>query len=258
MRGVAFQPPTFCAAAVTDCAASTVSTASACVTVLSTSSPSFVGVSSVSIVESETSFSSSPSVAATVSTRADRIAGSDVNATAVNSPARIRTVPSLSVSYSSNDTSTLNPSRKPSAASTNASLPAVVSAILNVVSMADPSAVISVIKVFPILRVLSCSRLSKTAVGSIEPFANCTLPIEALPVSSNVTMRPVIVRLLESAAVICIGVITFFIAACLLPRVFHQPTLRRFDLRFHKPARARKGCRVGSRQDQMKHGCPLV
>ena len=62
------------------------------------------GLTSVSIVESETLFSSS-FVAATVSTLADRMAGSDVNATAVNSPARILTVPSLSVSYSSNETS---------------------------------------------------------------------------------------------------------------------------------------------------------
>jgi len=170
MRGVAFQPPTFCAAAVTDCAASTVSTASACVTVLSTSSPSFVVVSSVSIVESETSVFSSSSVAATVSTRADRIAGSLVNATPVNSPIRMRTVPSLSVSYSSNETSTLKPSRKPSCASTNASLPAVVSAILNVASM--PLSFDSIESVLPIRRVRSCSRFNKTGVGSIEPAAN--------------------------------------------------------------------------------------
>ena len=135
MRGFDVKPPTFGRAeAVIVSAASTVSTASACVTVLSTSSPSVVGVSSVSIVESETLFSSS-SVAATVSTRAERMAGSLVNATAVNSPFKMRTVPSFNVSYSSNETSTLKPSRNPSAASTNASLPAVVLAILNVAVM---------------------------------------------------------------------------------------------------------------------------
>ena len=81
-----------------------------------------------------------------------------------------------------------------------------------------------------------------------------TLPIDALPVSSNVTIRPEIVRLFESAAVICIGVITFLlIATYLLPRVFRRSTLRRYDLRFHKPARARKGYRVGSRLNQTRH-----
>ena len=255
MRGVDFQPPTAFDCAVTDCAASTVSTAEASLTVFSTSSPSVVGVTSGSIVESETSFSSAV-VAATDSTRADRIAGSDVNATAVNSPARILTVPSLSVSYSSNETSTLNPSRKPSCASTSASLPAVVCAILNVASI--PSSLDSIESVLPIRRVRSCSRLSKTEVASIEPLANCTLPIEALPVSSNVTMRPEIVRLLESAAVIVMGVITFFIAACLLPRVFRQLTLRQFDLGFHKPARARKDCHARNHLGQTKLCCLLA
>ena len=132
MRGVDFQPPTAFAVAVIDWAASTVSAVAASLTVSSTSSSPSVGCgASGSIVESEIS----SSVAATDSTRADLIAGSDVNATAVNSPFKIRTVPSLSVSYSSNATSTLNPSRKPSAASTNASLPAVVAAILNVAVM---------------------------------------------------------------------------------------------------------------------------
>ena len=169
MRGVDFQPPTAVAFAVTDCAASTVSTASACATVLSTSSPSVVVVASGSIVESEIC---SSSVAATDSTLADRIAGSLVNATAVNSPARIRTVPSFNVSYSLNETSTLNPSRKPSCASTSASLPAVVSAILNVASIPVPSAENAVSNVLPMRRVRSCSRFNKTAVGSIEPAAN--------------------------------------------------------------------------------------
>ena len=170
MRGFVVKPPTFGRAdAVIVSAASTVSTASACVTVLSTSSPSVVGVSSGSIVESETSFSSAV-VAATDSTRAERIAGSDVNATPVNSPFKMRTVPSLSVSYSSNETSTLNPSRIPVLASTKLSLPAVVSTILKTASMPELSEVM--LNVDPILRVLSCSRFSRTGVGSIEPAAN--------------------------------------------------------------------------------------
>ena len=82
--------------AVTDCAASTVSTVSAFVTVFSTSSPSVVGVgvASSSGVDSE---SSSPSAAATSATLADRTAGSDTSATPVSSPAKTRIVPSFSL-----------------------------------------------------------------------------------------------------------------------------------------------------------------
>jgi hypothetical protein len=62
---------------------------------------------------------------------------------------------------------------------------------------------------FPILRVLSCSRLRNTGAGSIDPFANTTLPVDAFACSSNATMRPEIVRDSESAAVIVIGVVSF-------------------------------------------------
>ena len=61
----------------------------------------------------------------------------------------------------------------------------------------------------PILRVLSCSRLRNTSAGSIDPFAKITLPVDAFASSSNATMRPVIVRESESAAVIWIGVVSF-------------------------------------------------
>jgi len=63
---------------------------------------------------------------------------------------------------------------------------------------------------------------------------------------------------IESAAVIAIGVMSFFIAACLLPREFLRSTLRRYDLRFHKLARAHKDCHARNRQGQMKRGCLLV
>jgi len=43
----------------------------------------------------------------------------------------------------------------------------------------------------------------------MEPFANTTLPVDAFAASSNATMRPVIVRDSESAAVIVIGVVSF-------------------------------------------------
>ena len=43
----------------------------------------------------------------------------------------------------------------------------------------------------------------------MDPFANTTLPVDALAGSSNATMRPVIVRDSESAAVIVIGVVSF-------------------------------------------------
>ena len=120
-----------------------------------------------------------------------------------------------------------NPSRNPSIASTSASVPAVVFAILNVALIAPvPSSDISI--VFPILRVRSCSRFKKTFFGSMDPFAKTTLPVDAFAGSSNATMRPVIVRETESAAVIVIGVVSFI---RLDPLLFEFPrlTLRQYD-----------------------------
>jgi hypothetical protein len=43
----------------------------------------------------------------------------------------------------------------------------------------------------------------------MDPFAKITFPVEAFAGSSNATMRPLIVRDSESAAVIVIGVVSF-------------------------------------------------
>jgi len=116
-------------------------------------------------------------------------------------------VPSL-LSHSFNLIPTENPSRKPSAASSNESSPAIVPAILNDASM--PVSVTSYFVSFPIGRVRSCSSKSFTFLGIvIESFANIVLPAEVKPSSPQVTMRPVSVRLCVSAAVNVIGRFTF-------------------------------------------------
>ena len=195
-------------------------------TVFSTSSPS-VGITSGSTVESESSSvaSSSPSVAATSLTLADRTAGSVTSATPVSSPMRTRIVPSFSMTYSSTANSMENPSRNPSIASAIASDPAVVFEILKLASIEFSLRVIS--RVLPIGRVRSCSRLSLTGVGLTDPFAKTTLPVDALAGSSNATIRPLMIRVSESAAVIVIGVVSF-IAAYPLLLLFHRRSSRQF------------------------------
>ena len=194
-------------------------------TVFSTSSPS-VGITSGSTVESESSLAtSSPSVAATSETRADRTAGSVTRATPVSSPMSTRIVPSFSMTYSSTANSIEKPSRNPSMASAMASDPAVVFEILKLASIEFSLRVMS--RVLPIGRVRSCSRLSLTGDGLIDPRANTTLPVEALAGSSNATMRPLIIRVSEFAAVIVIGVVSF-IAACPLLLLFHRHSSRQF------------------------------
>ena len=155
-----FVYPTAVAAAVIDFAASTDSTASAFVTVLSTSSPSVVVGSSASSVDSETS---SASVAATRSTRAASNAGLCVSATPTSCAWLTTIVPSSLYANSVASASTLNPSRSPSIASTSASLPADVWLILKVAFMPDASALMSMLR--PIGRAESCSRLSLTDAG---------------------------------------------------------------------------------------------
>ena len=103
-----------------------------------------------------------------------------------------------------------NPSLIPDAASSNASVPAVVFAILNVASI-DLSEFKFMLNVFPILRVRSCSRLRKTSFGAMLPLAKITFPVDAFAVSLNATIRPEIVLASESAAVICIGVVSFIV-----------------------------------------------
>ena len=95
-------------------------------------------------------------------------------------------------------------------------MPAVVFAILNVASI-DLSPFIVIESVLPILRVRSCSRLRKTSLGAIDPFKNCTRPVDAFAVSPNATIRPEIVLLSESAAVIVIGVVSFIVPCPLSP-----------------------------------------
>ena len=99
-------------------------------------------------------------------------------------------------------------------ASAIASDPAVVFEILKLASMEFSFRVISIL--LPILRVRSCSKFRKTFVGAIDPFANTTFPVDAFAGSSNATMRPVMIRVSESAAVIVIGVVSFIAAYPLL------------------------------------------
>ena len=90
-----------------------------------------------------------------------------------------------------------------------ASDPAVVFEILNVAFIDLPSGANSMLKVFPIGLLESCSRLSFTDAGINEPDLNNTFPVDAFAGVSNCTIWPVIVRSSESAAVIVNGVNTF-------------------------------------------------
>jgi hypothetical protein len=83
-------------------------------------------------------------------------------------------------------------------------------AFIKVASM-DLSEFKFMLNVFPILRVRSCSRLRKTSLGAMLPLAKITFPVDAFAVSLNATIRPEIVLASESAAVICIGVVSFIV-----------------------------------------------
>ena len=102
---------------------------------------------------------------------------------------------------SSTESSTENPSLAPSMASTIASLPALVLKILKLAFIARVES-FSILKVLPILLVASCSKFRNTSLGSIEFSAKITFPVEALANSEKATIRPLIVRLESSAAVI--------------------------------------------------------
>ena len=115
-------------------------------------------------------------------------------------------------------------------------MPAVVLAILNVASI-DLSPFIVIDNVLPILRVRSCSKFKKTSFGAIEPFAKITLPVLAFAASPNARIRPLIVLDSESAAVICIGVVSFIVPYPLFS-LFHQRSSRQCDCKFHTLARA--------------------
>ena len=93
-------------------------------------------------------------------------------------------------------------------ASTIASLPALVLKILKLAFIARVES-FSILKVLPILLVASCSKFRNTSLGSIEFSVNITFPVEALANSSKATIRPLIVRLESSAAVIAIGIVSF-------------------------------------------------
>ena len=194
--------------------ASTVSAAALSGTVVSdTCSPSVVGfVFSVSSSK-DSEFSSidssslvSVSLAATELTRALSIAGSETKDTSSSEPlATTRTPSTKSCAFTL--TPTLKPSRKPVAASTSASLPAVVSAILNVASI--PCSVAVIDKTFPIGRVRSCSSNNLTFLVAIDSGLNVVSPADVDPVSFHVTTRPVIVRVSLSADVIVSGMFSF-------------------------------------------------
>ena len=133
-------------------------------------------------------------------------------------------------------------------ASSKASEPAVVLIILKLAFIArSPSIVID--KVFPILRVESCSRFRKTFFGSMLPLAKITFPLEALAGSLKATIRPLIVRASESAAVITIGIVSF-IGSCPLFFVFPRRIKHQFDLALRKLARVLLRFRVGMRPNQ--------
>ena len=118
------------------------------------------------------------------------------------------TITPSTLSQASTLTPTEKPSRKPSAASTKESSPAIVLAILNTASM--PVSVISYERSLPIGRVRSCSRSSFTfLLNLIESAPNTVGPAEVLPCSPHVTMRPEMVRAFESAAVSVIGTSIF-------------------------------------------------
>ena len=93
-------------------------------------------------------------------------------------------------------------------ASTIASEPALVLKILKLAFIARLES-FTILKVLPILLVASCSKFRNTSLGSIEFSVNITFPVEALANSSKATIRPLIVRLESSAAVIAIGIVSF-------------------------------------------------
>ena len=99
-------------------------------------------------------------------------------------------------------------------------------------------------KVITPMQITATDSIGRTITGRIVTFeetGNASV--------GKVTIRPVMVRPIESVAVICIGVITF-IATCPLLLVFHRSTLHRFDSGFHTLARVQMDCRVGNRLDQ--------
>ena len=82
------------------------------------------------------------------------------------------------------------------------------------------------LKVLPILLVASCSKFRNTSLGSIEFSAKITFPVEALANSEKATIRPLIVRLESSAAVIAIGIVNFIGSFPLLSLSLPELTLR--------------------------------
>ena len=110
-------------------------------------------------------------------------------------------------------------------ASTIASLPALVLKILKLAFIARVES-FSMLKVLPILLVASCSKFRNTSLGSIEFSAKITFPVEALANSEKATIRPLIVRLESSAAVIAIGIVNFIGSFPLLSLSLPELTLR--------------------------------
>ena len=134
-------------------------------------------------------------------------------------------------SHSSTITPTLKELRNPVAASSKASLAAVVLANLNLPIIA-PS-ICSKLTLLPIGRVRSCSSKSFTGDRSMLFSANIVRPADVLPLSLNATMRPSIILVSVSAAVISNGNSIFMIKIPLVvglplgslhqcPQVFHK------------------------------------
>ena len=122
-------------------------------------------------------------------------------------------------------------------------------AILNVASM-DLSEFKLMLSVFPMRLVRSCSKFKNTSFGWMLPFAKITLPVLAFADSLNATMRPLIVLDSESAAVICIGVVSFIVPYPLFS-LFHQRSLRQCGCRFHKSERVQVLTRAGKHQSHV-------
>ena len=137
----------------------------------------------VSVTSGEVAESSD---AATCATLADSIAGSVTNDVSTIELLLMTITPSL-LSHASTFTPTENPSLMPVAASTKASFPAVVSAILNVATI--PVSVTSCAISFPIGRVRSCSKSNlMPLLKLIESLANTVGPADVLPCSPHVTI----------------------------------------------------------------------
>ena len=157
------------------------------------------------------------SEAATSETLALSIAGLSTSETSTNVLAVITITPSLA-DHLSTSIPTLKPSRSPSAASTNASDPALVFPILNTASIPVSVSLYSI--TLPIGRERSCSKNSLTFFKAIELAANFVRPADVLPSSFQVTIVPDIVRESLSAAVTATGIVNFIILSPLLC-VFH-------------------------------------